>query len=77
MSPKVKSLLEIMFHTGTLNPNHKMSAESMHEELLKRTRQGELEEDELPKISTIAHWINRTYADWKKKWQKKVYVLRI
>lgn len=64
MSPKVKNLLEIMFHTGTLNPNHKMSAESMHEELLKRARQGELEEDE---ISTIAHWINRTYAGWKKK----------
>jgi len=53
MSPKVKSLLEIMFHTGTLNPNHKMNAEGMHEELLERARQGELEEDELPKISRL------------------------
>lgn len=76
MSPKVKGLLEIMFHTGTLNPNHKMSAENMHEELLERVQQGELEEEELPKISTIANWITRTYAGWKKKWQKKHYVLK-
>lgn len=67
MSPKVKGLLEIMFHTGTLNPNHKMSAENMYEELLERVQRDELEEEELPKISTIANWITRTYAGWKKK----------
>ena len=67
MSLKVKGLLEIMFHTGTLNPNHKMSAENMHEELLERVQQGELEEVELPKISTIANWITRIYAGWKKE----------
>ena len=47
-----------MFHIGTLNPNHKMNAEGMHEELLEHAWQGELE-DELPKISTIVNWITR------------------
>lgn len=67
MSPKVKSLLGVMFHTGTINPNQKMTAENMHEELLERVEDGELEEGEIPKISTIAHWITKTYAGWKKQ----------
>ncbi len=56
-----------MFHTGTINPNQKMTAENMHEELLERVGYGELEEGEIPKISTIANWITRTYVGWKKK----------
>ena len=56
-----------MFHTGTVNPNQKMTAENMHEELLERVEYGELEEEEIPKISTIANWITRTYACWKKQ----------
>lgn len=43
-----------MFHSGTSNPNHKMSTENTYEELLERAKQGDLEEEELPKISTIA-----------------------
>jgi len=66
ISPKVRSLLEIMFHTGTVNPNQKMTAENMHEELSERVEYGALEEEEIPKISSIANWITRTYAGWKK-----------
>src|SRR6185369_11602442 len=74
MSPKVKGLLEIVFHIGTLNPNHKMSAENMYEELLERL-QVELEEEELPKISTIANLITRTYTVWEKKWQNLKFTI--
>ena len=28
---------------------------------------GELEKEEIPKISTIVNWITRTYACWKKQ----------
>ena len=59
-----------MFHTGTVNPNQKMTAENMHEELLECVEYGELEE-EIPKISTIANWITRTYACWKKQMAEK------
>lgn len=67
LSPNVKSLLENMLHTGTMNPNLKMNAKDMHEELLERMHQGELREEELPKVSTIANWIKKTSAVWKKK----------
>ena len=40
----------------------------MYEELLEHLQQVKLEE-ELPKISTIANLITRTYMGWKKKWQ--------
>jgi len=33
ISPKVKSLPGVMFHTGTINPNQKMTAGNIHEEL--------------------------------------------
>ena len=55
-----------MFHTRTVNPNQKMTAENMHEELLERVEYGELEE-EIPKISTVANWMTRTYASSKKQ----------
>ncbi|CAJ0841610.1 12176_t:CDS:2 [Entrophospora sp. SA101] len=38
----------------------------MHEKLLEHVEYGELEE-EIPKISTFANWITRTYAGWKKQ----------
>ena len=50
-----------MFHTGTMNPNQKMTAENIHEELLERVEYGELE-GEIPRISTIVNWITRTYV---------------
>ena len=53
MTKEVKHLLEIMFHTGTANPRQKMNAQQMHEELLQRAQQGELCEEDVPKISTI------------------------
>ena len=39
----------------------------MQEELFERMYQGELREEELPKVSTIANWIKKTSAAWKKK----------
>ncbi|CAH1759526.1 3692_t:CDS:2 [Entrophospora sp. SA101] len=39
---------------------------NMHEKLLEHVEYGELEE-EIPKISTFANWITRTYAGWKKQ----------
>jgi len=54
----VKHLLENMFHTGTANPNNKFSAQQMHEELVQRAQFGELDENDIPKISTIQNWIS-------------------
>ncbi|CAB5200840.1 unnamed protein product [Rhizophagus irregularis] len=53
MTREIKHLLEIMFHTGTANPRQKMNTQQMHEELLQRAQQGELCEEDVPKISII------------------------
>ena len=54
-----------MFHTGTANPRQKLSAEQMYTELLERVHQGEMIEEELPKVSTIANWISAFSRKWK------------
>ncbi|CAG8662514.1 11369_t:CDS:2 [Dentiscutata erythropus] len=62
---KKLSLLKTMFHTGTANPQQKMSAQQMHKELILRAAHGEIETDNIPKITTIANWISGFYKKWK------------
>ncbi|CAG8615058.1 5253_t:CDS:1, partial [Scutellospora calospora] len=57
MTEQIKSLLEIMFHTGTTNLQQKISAQQMHEDLILRAAYSEIEADNISKITTIANWI--------------------
>jgi hypothetical protein len=61
----VKYLLENMFHTGTANPSNKFSAQQMHDELVQRAQLGELDENDIPKSSTIQNWITGFSRKWK------------
>jgi len=65
ISLQVKHLLESMFHTGTANPRQKLNAQQMHEELLKRAELGEIEENDIPKVTTITNWISTFSRKWK------------
>ena len=65
ISPQVKHLLKSMFHTGTANPRQKLNAQQMHEELLKRVELGEIEENDVPKVTTITNWISTFSRKWK------------
>uniref|UniRef100_U9UH23 Uncharacterized protein n=1 Tax=Rhizophagus irregularis (strain DAOM 181602 / DAOM 197198 / MUCL 43194) TaxID=747089 RepID=U9UH23_RHIID len=65
ISKSAKHLLENMFHTGTANPNNKFSAQQMYEELVRRVQLGELDENDVPKISTIQNWITGFSRKWK------------
>ncbi|POG58390.1 hypothetical protein GLOIN_2v1790442 [Rhizophagus irregularis DAOM 181602=DAOM 197198] len=65
MSPQVKHLLESMFHTGTANFLQKLTAQQMQEELLRRAELGEIEENDVPKVSTITNWISTFSRKWK------------
>ncbi|CAG8678450.1 15746_t:CDS:2, partial [Cetraspora pellucida] len=58
MTEEIKSLLEIMLHTGTANLQQKMSAQQMHEDFILYAAHGEIEADNIPKIITIANWIS-------------------
>ncbi|CAG8599399.1 11758_t:CDS:1, partial [Cetraspora pellucida] len=56
---KVVNFLKQFFLNGNLNPKDKMTAKEMHKELLRFARSGEIEEDHVPKVTTIQNWIGR------------------
>ena len=61
MKKQVKELLKSFFLNGNLSPKDKMLAKDMYNELLKFVESGELEAEDIPKITTIQNWIS-TYA---------------
>lgn len=65
MKKKVKSLLECFFHNGNINPYDKMNAQEMHKALYSFVESGEIEEDDIPKVSTIQGWISKYSAALK------------
>ena len=54
-----------MFHVETANPRKKMTAAEMRSELMQRVQEGEIEEESMPKESTIANWITSFSRGWK------------
>ncbi|PKC68714.1 hypothetical protein RhiirA1_506384 [Rhizophagus irregularis] len=65
MTKKVKSLLEHFFLNGNINPRDKLTAQGMRDELLKYVESEEIEEQDVPKVSTIQGWISRYAAALK------------
>jgi len=66
MKKKVKELLKSFFLNGNLNQKDKMSAKDMYNELLMFVDSGELEAEDVPKITTIQNWISayaRTFKE--------------
>ena len=61
MKKQVKELLKSFFLNGNLNQHDKMSAKDMYNELLVFVESGELEAENVPKITTIQNWIS-SYA---------------
>ncbi|RIB01496.1 hypothetical protein C2G38_2230640 [Gigaspora rosea] len=55
-----------MFHTGTATPQNKMAATEMQQELLIRSHEGEIEEADVPEVSTISNWISSFSRTWKR-----------
>ncbi|CAB4430738.1 unnamed protein product [Rhizophagus irregularis] len=50
---------------GNINPQDKLNAQEMHNELLKYVETEEIEEQDVPKVSTIQGWISRYAAALK------------
>lgn len=68
MTKQIRSLLENMFHAGTVDNNNKISGEEMYDELLKRAQRGEFDQSDIPKVSTINNWI----ATFSRKWKQNM-----
>ncbi|KAG9287023.1 hypothetical protein G9A89_022987 [Geosiphon pyriformis] len=59
MSDAVKQMLERMFLLGNIHAEDRMTAKEMNNRLKEFADNGELEPDEVPKISTIQGWTSR------------------
>ncbi|POG64528.1 hypothetical protein GLOIN_2v1674232 [Rhizophagus irregularis DAOM 181602=DAOM 197198] len=66
ISKNVIPYLEAYFLAGDINKSEKYTAQEMHNELKGLVEEGVLEEEEIPKISTISNWISR-YAQTHRK----------
>ncbi|RIB23577.1 hypothetical protein C2G38_2170852 [Gigaspora rosea] len=66
LTPQVKGLLETIFHTGTASPRNKMSVIEMQQELLSQSQEGEINETDIPEVSTISNWIGGFARAWKR-----------
>jgi hypothetical protein len=66
ISKNVISYLEAYFLAGDINKSEKYTAQEMHNELKGLVEEGVLEEEEIPKVSTISNWIAR-YAQAHRK----------
>ncbi|CAG8811269.1 41847_t:CDS:2, partial [Gigaspora margarita] len=64
-SIQVKGLLGVIFHSGATNAKLKMDATEMHVELLRHAQLGEIEYQDVPKVSTIANWIKKNISGCK------------
>jgi len=64
---EVKALLELFFLNGNRRQKDRMNAQDMYSELLKYVETGELEKEDIPKVSTIQNWINTYTRIFKEK----------
>ena len=54
-----------MFLNGNVDKRRKMNAQGMYNELMDWANQGEIDKEDIPKVSTIYNWITRTAASSK------------
>ena len=70
ISKHVITYLEAYFLAGDINKSEKYTAQEMYNELKELAEEGILEEEEIPKVSTISNWITR-YAQAHRKEKAK------
>ncbi|CAG8726937.1 6965_t:CDS:1, partial [Racocetra fulgida] len=67
ISKKVWKLLEEYFLEGDVDKSKRFTATSMLECLKRKVEEGELGDDEIPKLQTIQGWIARYSAQHRQK----------
>jgi hypothetical protein len=71
MSVQITNLLESFFLAGEADKTRRYTAETMLEELNAMAGEGQVDENEIPKLQTIRGWITTYAAVFKKKNAKK------
>ena len=64
---KIVNLLKQFFLNGNINPKDKLTAQEMHMELEEFARSGEIDNDDIPQVSTIHNWIGRYSREFNRE----------
>ena len=67
MLKKITLILEQCFLTGNIDKSYRMSPQEMLDVLKSKVEEGEIENSDLPKLSTIQGWITRYSAQLREK----------
>src|ERR1700733_10980764 len=72
ITEQIKALLTTMFLNGNVDKRKKMNAKEMYNELVNRANQGDLDKEDIPKVSTIRNWIAKTAASFKIQMSERI-----
>jgi len=72
IAEQIKALLTTMFLNGNVDKRKKMNAKEMYNELVNRANQGDLDKEDIPKVSTIRNWIAKTAASFKIQMSERI-----
>lgn len=64
---EVVERLKVMFIQGNINKNMKLSSKDMLEKLKNMSDDGEIEKENIPKLTQIESWISRFNQQYKKE----------
>ena len=59
-------------NNGNVDKRKKMNAKEMYNELVNRANQGDLDKEDIPKVSTIRNWIAKTAASFKIQMSERI-----
>ena len=64
---KISAILEECFLVGNVDKSHRMTAQDMRDLLTLKAQEGEIENLDIPKVTTIQGWITRYAAQLREK----------
>ena len=64
---KISAILEECFLVGNVDKSHRMTAQDMRDLLTLKAQEGEIENLDIPKVTTIQGWIMRYAAQLREK----------
>ncbi|CAB5163047.1 unnamed protein product [Rhizophagus irregularis] len=67
MTNQVRALLEGYFMAGNADKSNRYTAQDMQRELEKCAQEGEIDKDNVPKVTTIQNWISKTTREHREK----------
>ncbi|POG57742.1 hypothetical protein GLOIN_2v1791364 [Rhizophagus irregularis DAOM 181602=DAOM 197198] len=67
MTNQVRALLEGYFMAGNADKSNRYTTQDMQRELEKCAQEGEIDKDDIPKVTTIQNWISKTTREHREE----------